>query len=66
MKRGMGVPPVFEDAVFDADIGETTTAETDKGLHILQVVEERSAVTDIDQPPVFLSHSTQQCELHAV
>ena len=48
------MPPVFEDAVFDADLDEITTAETDKGLHILQVMEERSAITQIGQVPVFL------------
>ena len=57
MKRGMGVPPVFEDTVFDADLDETTTAETEKGLHILQVLEERSGTTTNLLSSSCLAHS---------
>jgi len=41
IKQGMGLPPMFEDAIFDAEIDEIFTTDSHKGLHIVQVLEEK-------------------------
>lgn len=41
VKQGMGLPEVLEQAIFEADIDETFTADSKHGVHILQVLEER-------------------------
>jgi parvulin-like peptidyl-prolyl isomerase len=41
IKQGMGLPPLFEDAIFDAEIEEIFTTDSHKGLHIVQVLDEK-------------------------
>ncbi len=41
IKQGMGLPPAFEGAIFDADIEELITTDSHKGLHIVQVLDEK-------------------------
>ena len=37
----MGLPEMLEQAIFEADVNETFTADSKHGVHILQVLEER-------------------------
>lgn len=46
VKHGMGLPPILEEAIFDSDVGEITTAETHKGLHIIEILAQRE-VADV-------------------
>lgn len=41
VKQGMGLPVVLEQAIFDADVDEIFTADSQHGVHIMQVLEER-------------------------
>lgn len=44
VKQGMGLPPAFEGAIFDADIEDIFTTDSHKGLHIVQVLDEKEVV----------------------
>ena len=48
--RGMGLPEMLEQAIFDADVKEVFTADSKHGVHILQVLEERYSVGSYPEP----------------
>lgn len=56
IQRGQ-TTPMFEQAAFEADIGELVRAETQFGLHLIRVQAERQVVLDCNQGLCALTHN---------